>query len=190
MELILDDFTTGPDKATLTGGSGVTSLPTRVQKANVPGGFRRVQLEWSRNTYAQPGSFGIPKKGPMVVSMPIKTNHRLTLRYGSDAAGENKPLNLNLSAFNTLRAEFDCLDHGLNWGATIYSKDGSVFVNTGANIDESTVPYVSDIPFPPISPTAPGFSFDDIDYIYVYFQTLGFLAGSDYALRKLSFIHV
>lgn len=179
---MIDDFTTGKYRANLREGEN-----RHVQRgANVIGCYRLTRfIVPSANPFNQTATLDIRRQGALVVSTDYKVPHRLEVKYGVDALGENAPLNLNLSGsgYDRFRVRFDANDSVVNFNIVVFT--GTAFAQLGYNVEAGNLPFDVDFPFADFG-VGTGVDFHDIDFIVLVLQSGNAIGSNDYAITSVS----
>ena len=179
-QLVIDDFTTGEiDKLTFVNMNDNRKLQTG---SNIVGNHRQIYTKLNQNPYHQNMVLSI-KKGLLVMSYSYDTRGTTYINYGINKSG-NAPLNLNLSKYKSLKVEFD-------GKSTINGINLNLFTNTtyaayGKHVPAREGKFVFTIPFSEIKPTGDSFTFSDIDYIRLQFDSRS-KTGCNMAISKIWF---
>ena len=179
-QLVIDDFTTGEiDHITYVDRTEDRQL----QKGkNIVGNFRQIYSKINQNIYGQDMHLSI-KKGLLVMSYSYDTRGTTYVNYGVDKNG-NAPLNLDLSDYKALKVEFEAKStiNGIN--LSIYT--GTTYASYGKHVPAREGTFIFTIPFSEIKPTGDDFTFADIDYIRLQFDSRS-KTGCNMAVSKIWF---
>lgn len=179
-QLVVDDFTTGAvDKITFFDRSDDRKLQTG---KNIVGTYRQVFAKLNQNPYAQNMQLSI-KDGLLVMSYAYDTRGTTYVNYGVDKSG-NAPLNLDLSKYKSLKVEFEAKStiNGIN--LNLFT--GTTYAAYGKHVPAREGKFVFTIPFSEIKPTGDKFTFADIDYIRLQFDSRS-KTGCNMAVSKIWF---
>lgn len=179
-QLVVDDFTTGEvDKLTFTDRSENRKLQTG---ANIVGNYRQVYAKVNQNPYEQNMQLTI-KDGLLVMSYAYDTRGTTYVNYGVNKSG-NSALNLDLSKFKSLKVEFEAKStiNGIN--LNLFT--GTTYAAYGKHVPAREGNFVFTIPFSEIKPTGDKFTFSDIDYIRLQFDSRS-KTGCNMAINKIWF---
>lgn len=179
-QLIVDDFTTGEvDKITFVDRTDDRKLQSG---KNIVGMYRQVFAKLNQNPYEQNMQLGI-KDGLLVMSYAYDTRGTTYVNYGVDKSG-NAPLNLDLSNYKSLKVEFGAKStiNGIN--LNLFT--GTTYAAYGKHVPAREGKFVFTIPFAEIKPTGDKFTFADIDYIRLQFDSRS-KTGCNMAVSKIWF---
>lgn len=179
-QLVVDDFTTGElDKITTIDRTEDRKLQTG---NNIIGNYREVFSKVNQNFYGQDMQLTI-KKGLLVISYSYDTRGTTYVNYGVDKNG-NAPLNLNLNKYKSLKIEFEAKStiNGIN----LNMFTGTTYAAYGKHVPAREGKFVFTIPFNEIKPTGDDFTFSDIDYIRLQFDSRS-KTGCNMAINKIWF---
>jgi hypothetical protein len=179
-QLVVDDFTTGPvDKLTYV---GMTDHRTLLSGSTIIGKYRQIYSKVNQNPYKQNMQLSI-KKGLLVLSYAFDTRGTTYVNYGVGKKG-NAPLNLNLSTYKSLKVEFEAKStiNGIN--LNLFT--GTTYAAYGKHVPAREGTFVFTIPFSEIKPTGDKFTYSDIDYIRLQFDSRS-KTGCNMAINKIWF---
>ncbi|MGO4885964.1 MAG: hypothetical protein ACLP59_34845 [Bryobacteraceae bacterium] len=192
-QLVIDNFKTGKYEKTLKSGSD-----TNTQSGSMMGSSRQTEFLvcstspcGASNPFAQPGSFEVrpaTKTTPaaLIQSAGYKVGPRLDVFYGSTA-----PLNLNLSGqYDRFRLTFDGSDLSVNFNLVVWT--GTLYSQTGCNIDPRITSFTIDFPFEYFTPggATSGANFGDITLMDFIFQTDSAIGGNSWAVTSFKAIPI
>ncbi|CAN0584077.1 unnamed protein product [Ectocarpus sp. 12 AP-2014] len=179
-QLVVDDFTTGEvDKLTFTDRTENRKLQTG---ANIIGNYRQVYSKVNQNPFEQNMQLSV-KNGLLVMSYAYDTRGTTYVNYGVNKSG-NSALNLDLSKFKSLKVEFEAKStiNGIN--LNLFT--GTTYAAYGKHVPAREGKFVFTIPFSEIKPTGDKFTFSDIDYIRLQFDSRS-KTGCNMAVTKIWF---
>lgn len=179
-QLVIDDFKTGEvDKLTFTDRTENRKLQTG---ANIIGNYRQVYSKVNQNPFEQNMQVSI-KNGLLVMSYAYDTRGTTYVNYGVNKSG-NSALNLDLSKFKSLKVEFEAKStiNGIN--LNLFT--GTTYAAYGKHVPAREGKFVFTIPFSEIKPTGDKFTFSDIDYIRLQFDSRS-KTGCNMAVTKIWF---
>lgn len=179
-QLVVDDFTTGPvDKLTYVGMTGDRTL---LSGSAIVGKYRQIYSKVNQNLYKQNMQLSI-KKGLLVLSYAYDTRGTTYVNYGVGKKG-NAPLNLDLSKYKSLKVEFEAKStiNGIN--LNLFT--GTTYAAYGKHVPAREGTFVFTIPFSEIKPTGDKFTYSDIDYIRLQFDSRS-KTGCNMAINKIWF---
>jgi len=177
-QLVIDDFTTGEvDNLIFTDMKDQRKIQSG---KNIIGSYRQIYAKLNQNPHKQNMNLSI-KKGLLIMSYTYDTRGTTYVNYGIDNSG-NAPLNLDLSKYKSLKVEFDAK-------STINGINLNLFTNNtyaayGKHVPAREGKFVFTIPFTEIKPTGESFSFSDIDYIRLQFDSRS-KTGCNMAISKI-----
>jgi hypothetical protein len=189
-QLIIDDFSTGADKKTLSTGSDdhiVTGTMIGGERKTYFRVCQQIPCTVAENEFAQSATFqtrpskkaGVPSA--LIMSSGYKTFPLIQVFWGIDGQNNIVPLHLDLRRYDRLRVSFDGLTEALNFNLQLYTPTGNGQI--GCNllpVHPVPPPYTVDFPlvdFTLVSGTT--IDFTDITYL----DMLSFL-GASYAITK------
>ncbi|HDZ07289.1 hypothetical protein [Maribacter sp.] len=177
-QLVIDDFTTGEVNNLI-----FTDMKDqrKIQSGkNIIGSYRQIYAKLNQNPHNQNMNLSI-KKGLLIMSYAYDTRGTTYVNYGINKSG-NSPLNLDLSKYKSLKVEFDAK-------STINGINLNLFTNNtyaayGKHVPSREGKFVFTIPFTEIKPTGESFTFSDIDYIRLQFDSRS-KTGCNMAISKI-----
>ncbi len=180
-QLVIDDFKTGTiDKTTYSTGSGakITQNGSGIIK-----GIRSIHTKIRQN----PNDHGMQlsiKNGLLTMSYGYDTRGTTFVNYGVDKTGKNRPMNLNISDYKTLKVEFEAKStiNGIN----INMFTGNRYAAFGDHVQAREGKMVFSIPLKDFNPTHKDFTLADIDYIRFQFDSRS-KTGCNMAINKIWF---
>jgi len=118
-----------------------------------------------------------------VMSYAYDTRGTTYVNYGVNKSG-NSALNLDLSKFKSLKVEFEAKStvNGIN--LNLFT--GTTYAAYGKHVPARDGKFVFTIPFSEIKPTGDKFTFSDIDYIRLQFDSRS-KTGCNMAITKIWF---
>ncbi|WP_157486423.1 hypothetical protein [Maribacter forsetii] len=179
-QLVLDDFTTGEiSHLTFTDMNENRKLQTG---NHIIGQHRQVFAKLNQNPFEHNMQLSI-KKGLLVMSYGYDTRGTTYLNYGVNKNG-NAPLNIDASKYKSLKVEFEAK-------STVNGINLNLFTNTtyaayGKHVPAREGKFVFTIPFSEIKPTGDDFTFSDIDFIRLQFDSRS-KTGCNMAISKIWF---
>lgn len=192
-QLVLDDFSTGKYEKVLTSGSDLNT-----QSGSMIGGSRETEFLvcqpgpcGAANPFGQGAAFQVrpaTKLAPaaLIQSAGYKVGPRLDVFYGSTTS-----MNLDLSSqYDRFRLTFDASDLSVNFNIVVWT--GTLYSQTGCNIDPSITSFTIDFPFADFTAgqgTA-GANFGDITLMDFIFQTDSAIGGNDWAVTSFQAIPI
>lgn len=177
-QLVIDDFTTGEvDNLIFTDMKDQRKIQSG---KNIIGSYRQIYAKLNQNPHKQNMNLSI-KKGLLIMSYTYDTRGTTYVNYGINNSG-NAPLNLDLSKYKSLKVEFDAK-------STINGINLNLFTNNtyaayGKHVPAREGKFVFTIPFTEIKPTGVSFTFSDIDYIRLQFDSRS-KTGCNMAISKI-----
>lgn len=177
-QLVIDDFTTGEvDNLIFTDMKDQRKIQFG---KNIIGSYRQIYAKLNQNPHKQNMNLSI-KKGLLIMSYTYDTRGTTYVNYGINNSG-NAPLNLDLSKYKSLKVEFDAK-------STINGINLNLFTNNtyaayGKHVPAREGKFVFTIPFTEIKPTGESFTFSDIDYIRLQFDSRS-KTGCNMAISKI-----
>jgi hypothetical protein len=192
-QLVLDDFSTGKYEKTLKSGT-----ETNTQSGSMIGGNRETSFFvcppgpcGTYNQFDQPASFQVRPKtkstpSALIQSAGYKVSPRIDVEYGSTA-----PLNLDLSAlYDRFRLTFDGSDLSVNFNILVFT--GTVWSQTGCNIDPSISAFTIDFPFANFTAAegTSGADFSNLTLMDFIFQTDSAIGGNSWAVTSFQAIPI
>lgn len=177
-QLVIDDFTTGEvDNLIFTDMKDQRKIQSG---KNIIGSYRQIYAKLNQNPHKQNMNLSI-KKGLLIMSYTYDTRGTTYVNYGINNSG-NAPLNLDLSKYKSLKVEFDAK-------STINGINLNLFTNNtyaayGKHVPARESKFVFTIPFTEIKPTGVSFTFSDIDYIRLQFDSRS-KTGCNMAISKI-----
>jgi len=181
--LIIDDFMTGPTRLSSDGGT-----VKETKTGTMVGGAREIVLGVTPHPFAQETSITVLKHddaGHLIVSSGLHSSWGTYLVYGHGVAGATTPLDLNLSAYDTIRLDFGSNDLPTSGAIGLYEAGEYATANWYA--EPSNNPFSVDIPcasFTTNSGNPP--PLEHVDQIVVLLQSGSANAGNDLELARLS----
>ncbi|MFP2997079.1 hypothetical protein ABN763_14275 [Spongiivirga sp. MCCC 1A20706] len=178
-QLVIDDFKTGTiNKKTYGTGSGTV---TTQSGTGIVKGIRSINAKLNQN----PNDHGLQlsiKNGLLTLSYGYDTRGTTYVNYGVDKNGKNKPMNLNLKDYKTLKIEFEAKStvNGLN--IQVYT--GNRRATFGDHVRAREGKFVKEIPLKDFNPIHKDFTFSDIDYIRFQFDSRS-KTGCNMAINKI-----
>lgn len=179
-QLIVDDFSTGEiDKLIFVDRNDNKKLQSG---KNIIGNYRQVNTKLSQNIYGQNMVLSI-KKGLLIMSYSYDTKGTTYVNYGVNKSG-NAPLNLDVSKYKSLKIEFDAKStvNGIN--LSLFTEN--VRATYGKHVPAREGKFVFTIPFSEIKPVGKEFTFSDVDYIRLQFDSRS-KTGCNMAISKIWF---
>jgi hypothetical protein len=192
-QLLLDDFSTGKYGKQLLSGSNTNS-----QTGSMIGGTRETVFFvcppgpcGAYNRFGQTGSFQVRAKtkttpSALIYNSGYKVSPRLDVFYGSGA-----PMNLDLSTlYDRFRVTFDGSDLSVNFNIVAWT--GTLYSQTGCNIDPSITSFTIDFPFANFAPGGgtPGADFGGVTLLDFIFQSGSAIGGNDWAVTSFQAIPI
>jgi hypothetical protein len=156
--LTLDDFSTAPGKVTATSGTHTTALAG----SGIIGGTRYISIVYNKNgsPFGQSSTLQVrPSTSTKVPSALIWSNGydaspEIQVYYGPNTLAD-PPLNLDLTAYNRFRLNFQGLATSLVLAALVdYGPDANIYADEFCTLPASNTPFTVDIPFSKLTPTA------------------------------------
>lgn len=179
-QLVVDDFKTGEiDKLTFTDRSENRKLQTG---ANIVGQYRQVYAKVNQNPFGQNMQLTI-KDGLLVMSYAYDTRGTTYVNYGVNKSG-NSELNLDLSKFKSLKVEFEAKSTVNGIHVNLFT--GNVRADYGKHVPAREGKFVFTIPFSELKPVGDTFTYSDIDYIRLQFDSRS-KTGCNMAVNKIWF---
>lgn len=179
-QLIIDDFSTGE----LTSRSfSATDSEFAQSGDNIAGKKRTLLLHISRSEDNQEVQVAI-KKNKLVASFGYNARGVLKVNYGSTAASNPKPLNLNVSPYKNLIVEFEGMNSQSGFHVTLSTHRDRAFWRD--NIKERKGNYILTIPLVEFKKVGKNFTFKDIDTIKFQFNS-NLITGHNFAIKKILF---
>ncbi|WP_282178943.1 hypothetical protein [Maribacter stanieri] len=179
-QLVIDDFTTGEvDNLIFTDMKDQRKIQSG---KNIIGSYRQIYAKLNQNPHKQNMNLSI-KKGLLIMSYTYDTRGTTYVNYGINNSG-NAPLNLDLSKYKSLKVEFEAK-------STVNGINLNLFTNTtyaayGKHVPAREGKFVFTIPFSEIKPTGDDFTFSDIDFIRLQFDSRS-KTGCNMAISKIWF---
>ena len=179
-QLVLDDFTTGEiTNLTFTDMNENRKLQTG---NHIIGQNRQVFAKLNQNPFGHNMQLSI-KKGILVMSYGYDTRGTTYINYGVNKSG-NAPLNIDASKYKSLKVEFEAK-------STVNGINLNLFTNTtyaayGKHVPAREGKFAFTIPFSEIKPTGDDFTFSDIDFIRLQFDSRS-KTGCNMAISKIWF---
>lgn len=179
--MIIDDFNTGPHRATImTGEDRDTQSGT-----GILGGLRNTWIGFLSSPFNTETTIDVGTAG-LVVSTGACASHRLELLYGKKNWTIETPLNLDLTPFRALRLRFGCNDLPLGFNIYLITEGpaGPAAFHWATHINASR-----DVEIPLAGMTRLGAQADlsNIDYIWMIFSPALF-GANDYAIQSFEAI--
>lgn len=179
-QLIIDDFTTGSiDKLTFVDRNEDPQL----QKGNnIIGNFRSVYAKITQNPYGQNMQLSIGN-GLMVMSYAYDTRGTTFVNYGVNKSG-NAPLNLELSKYKFLKVAFEAKSTVNGIYVALFT--GNTRATYSKHVQAREGKFTISIPFSEIKPVGDKFTFKDVDFIRLQFDSRS-KTGCNMAIKKIWF---
>lgn len=177
--MIIDDFKTGPHRATLiTGEDRDTQSGT-----GIIGGLRNTWIGFLSSPFNTDTTIDVGTAG-LIVSTGAGASHRLELLYGRKDWTTVTPLNLDLRPFRALRLRFSFNDLPLAFNIYMSDTSGAASFHWATHINASR-----DVEIPLAGMTRLGTKDDlsNIDHIWMIFFPALF-GANDYAIQSLEAI--
>ncbi|APQ17596.1 hypothetical protein [Maribacter hydrothermalis] len=179
-QLLIDDFTTGEiSNLIFTDMSESRKLQTG---DHIIGQNRQVFAKLNQNPFGHNMQLSV-EKGILVMSYGYDTRGTTYINYGVNKDG-NAPLNIDASNYKSLKVEFEAKStvNGIN--LNLFTNHG--YAAYGKHVPAREGKFVFTIPFTEIKPKGEGFTFSDIDYIRLQFDSRS-KTGCNLAISKIWF---
>ena len=179
-QLIVDDFTTGEiQKLEYKDNSGKRTL---LQGEKIIGQYRQVFSKVNQNPYEQDMQLSI-KDGELVMSYAYDTSGTTYVNYGVNKDG-NAPLNLDVSKYKALKIAFEA--KSTKNGIYISLFTGNTRATYSKHVQAREGKFMVTVPFTEIKPIGEKFTFSDIDYIRLQFDSRS-KTGCNMGISKIWF---
>jgi len=181
--LIIDDFKTGPDRLSRDSGTLIQRQP-----GTMVGGVREVVLVVDPHPFQQSTSLTILEHadaGHLIVSSGLQSAWGAYLIYGHGVAGATAPLDLDLSAYDTIRLDFRSNDLPTSGAFELY--EAGEYATADWYAYPSTTPFSVEIPYTAFTTNSGNpLPMEHVDQIVVLLQSGSANAGNDLELASVS----
>lgn len=189
--LVIDDFKSGPTRATLTNGArdlqGVgNSIINNFRLIRF--GAAPVQGGPTRSTFLEVLTNAQPEMSGLFVESGVNSSVSVELDYGVGPGGRPNPLHLNLPGLglDRFRIEFGSCDLELNYLVEVFDSNNNYAIHSGpVSTANRNLPFNADFVFTDFVPGGAPVNWHDIVSISIQLNTGNAPGGQDFWVKRI-----